>query len=83
MEKIVVFHFGVGESGTTSLQENLFNRLSKVACIDRPNGGTDLYRNFAYGVCKAEDYQLDDFILPFRDYLFQLGQRTTGDSLVA
>jgi hypothetical protein len=83
MEKIVVFHVGVGESGTTSLQENLFNPLSKVACIGRPNDDPDLYRNFAYDVCKAEDYELDDFVLPFCDYLFQLGRCITYDSLIA
>jgi len=93
MAKNIFIHVGVGKSGTTSLQENVFCRIPDVACLGRPNHRNDACRNFSFGIRLAEDYQLDDYCLPFVSMVRAVEQdvvvisdesiRTEVDSLAA
>jgi len=68
----ILIHIGVGKSGTTSLQENLFNILTNINNIGRPNHYSKLYKDFVYGITKAEDYELNDYVHPFLKYINNL-----------
>ncbi len=68
--KKVIFHVGVGKSGTTSMQENIFNKLPNVLNLGRPNDSSITYRNFYDGILHGEDYELEHLIKPFKDLVY-------------
>ena len=64
MSKLII-HIGVGKTGTTSLQNNLFINLPGYKCLGRPNHQRYEYRNFFKGIMTAESYELDHLAIPF------------------
>ena len=65
----VIFHIGVGKTGTTSLQENLFNKLKNCANLGRPNHGNKLYQDFFYGITRAEDIDTNSYVELFVNFV--------------
>lgn len=51
----VLFHIGVGKTGTTSIQENIFNKHSKICCKGRPNHNNEEYNRFYFALTREED----------------------------
>ena len=51
----IVFHIGPGKTGTTYLQNNIFNKLSRINNIGRPIHNTKRYRNFQDAILRDEE----------------------------
>lgn len=76
MQKTVV-HIGVGKTGTTSLQENVFSRHPQIACIGRPNHRTEDYRKLFYALTAQE---LRDEAHDIIEGFFLAAREQTGDT---
>ncbi|MCI5059444.1 MAG: hypothetical protein MRY79_00060 [Alphaproteobacteria bacterium] len=61
----IYIHIGVGKTGTTTLQNNVFAQLPDVACLGRPNHLDQTYKDFMYGVRLAEDFEVKEYTQPF------------------
>ena len=66
MKKSILLHVGVGKSGTTALQENIFSKMHHVDCLGRPNHLISSYQRFSEGIQTAENQQLHE---EARDFL--------------
>lgn len=67
MGKQIIIHIGVGKTGTTTLQSNVFNKLKNVSCLGRPNHLDNVYKDFIYGVRLAEDYEFQQYTQAFTE----------------
>jgi Sulfotransferase domain len=65
MPKRVIIHVGAPKSGTTSLQNNVFSQIPTVRCLGKPNHLNKMYKAFFDSITLAENYDLDQYVVPF------------------
>ncbi len=60
----ILFHVGIGKSGTTSIQNKIFNNLNNVSNLGRPNPSKK-YLDFQKGLIHYGEFNIDNLVKPF------------------